>query len=387
MKEYLTLEEYILNYEEDKQCYISMSFFKYDLRGLTDDEYSDYSSYPYKGDISSPEVTDPLVKIFKGSILYLKNNVNKTKNELTEFLDIIKDKKIKHWAVNEYLLELTNEQLLKFCTIYDELSIRNENIDTCTIRYICSLVKYPQLSDIISVNDERFIKYYNNFILSENMSMEDKIEKIKFGKFVCYERSILNLYNSSTDDTKSEISDISDILINFRKMCYYIKNCACGAPQHNLFEYLTILMTVPKEKRRIVVQYVLDSKYKSIYMTKSMCEYFSTLSEEDMELRFIRTKILWPDSNIQSCHVFEDLFVQLLKVDVLPTETELIELARKCTQEYPLSDKSICSCGYFSVPHINSVTLSRIKMKYYAPSLYDGGYLIDENSESEDSDE
>lgn len=378
MKEYLTLEEYIKNYEVDNELSISMSFFKYDLRGSTDYEYSDYSSYPYKGDISSPEVTDPLVKIFKGAILYLKNNVNKTRNELAEFLDIIKDKKIKHWAVCEYLLELTNEQLSKFSTIYDELSVQNENIDTCTVRYICSLVKYPQLSNVISINDERFIKYYNNFILSQNISIEDKIEKIKFGKFVCHERSILNLYNSSTDDAKSEISDISDILINFRNFCYCNINCTCGAPQHNLLEFLTILMTVPKEKRRIIAQYVLDSKYKSIYMTKSICEYFSTLSEEDMKLRFTRAKVLWPDSHIQTCHVFEDLFVQLLKLNTLPTETELIKLGRKCTQEYPLSDKSICSCEYFSVPHINSVTLSRIKMKYYDPSLYDGGCLVNE---------
>ena len=69
MKEYLTLEEYIKNYEVDNELSISMSFFKYDLRGSTDYEYSDYSSYPYKGDISSPEVTDPLVKIFKGAII------------------------------------------------------------------------------------------------------------------------------------------------------------------------------------------------------------------------------------------------------------------------------------------------------------------------------
>lgn len=78
----------------------------------------------------------------------------------------------------------------------------------------------------------------------------------------------------------------------YEKLTY--ESC-CSRKQGDLLNYYKVLLTVPFEKRKQIANYILNANYRSLSMAQDIADYFSTLSFDEMEKKYNRAKLIWPD--------------------------------------------------------------------------------------------
>lgn len=302
----------------------------------------------------------------------------KTKEELCALMHALKNKdQISHFSIKDMLLSFNNLQLEQFIKMYDDLPEKDKS-DSYIQVYICALILYPELASVINFTDEQIVKVYNDIIIKETTPVETKIFRIKLGKIVCYDYDLLNYYTNASESEQLKYLKIADILIDYIPLCY---SSCCTRTKGSLINYLKLLMTTPDDKRILIANYILDAGYSSLYIAKEMCEYFSTLTPEKMKTKYSMAKSVWPDCYIDKTHRFERLFINLLKMNKMPSEDDIIEMALEdCSSR---QDIDLCYWGDES-EKINEITRSRLNIDGEDDCYDDYDYDYDDYDEKYD---
>ena len=293
------------------------------------------------------------------------------------------DQFLLHNNINMYVrntvLSYNNVQLDKFIKMYKTIPEKDKP-NYYTQSYICALILYPELGSVIDLFDEHIVKKYNDIIIKEDTLLETKILRIKFGKIVCYNYDMLNYYINASKSQQSEYLEIADILIDYIPLCY--ESC-CGRTEGSLMKYFRLLMNISHDKRRVIATYIKNAGYSSLYIAKKMSKIFSKLTLEEMKIKFTRAKRIWPDCHIHKTHRFEFLFIKLLKMDDMPSENDIVKIAKR--DKASRQDISLCFWNDKS-EKINKVTRLRLGLnkndefkKYYASYDKNGNAIYDEN--------
>ena len=290
---------------------------------------------------------------------YVDLNMNgKTDEEFIQIMHGLKGKKIVHTKIGHMILLFNEIQFKKFIEEYNKLPEQDQGDENIQI-YICALILYPEYENLLNMNDEFYVKEYNAKIICNNPNQES-IQKITLGKNVCYDYFSLKKYKDFSESEKKTYIEWYDILIKFKSLCY--ETC-CGRTEGTIYEYMKLLKSLnlsDKAKMEQIAEYIVLGKYKSLYVAKEICEYFKTLTPEEMKFRFTRAKEIWPDCYINKSHKFEKLFVDLLKINKVPSEDELKEMVLKDIE--PRQDIDYCYFGFHENEVINEITKKRFDL-------------------------
>ena len=270
-----------------------------------------------------------------------------------------------HPKINNFILQFSEQQLGHFLKQFDELSENDKKNHMLQI-YLCTFILYPEIGAYMSLDDQHYVMTYNTYFINRMflkndylLTKEQVIEYISIGKIVSHDSEFAKYYLDAPLEEKTKINAFSEALSKFRPLC---RESCCNRYPSNMESYYHILMAVPDEKRDKIMEYILKSNYKSLFIIDQMANYFSTLTFEEMETHFARAKAAWPDIHIDYTHRFENLFIDLLKLDYIPPEEEIIKMAQNDSTSRP--DIDLCYWNYSSEEEINKETCERIGIPY-----------------------
>lgn len=307
---------------------------------------------------NSSKYIDKYIHIFTTFIK--KDLVKKILEVLTTLSEL---EGVDHFKLNSKFMSFNTSQLNEFVEKFK--SVKTPDVDIKTQFYICEMILHPELNGLIDLFDSDSVKMYNCRILDDTynwdskLSFEEKLEKIKIGKIVLHDYDLSSYYYSASEEEKKEYLDFHEILSQFGKLHY---NTCCGREPGDAINYYKVFLTIPQEKRKQIANYILKANYKSLSMAKDIADYFSTISFEEMETRFNRAKSIWPDCHIHSGHQFERFFVSLLKLDYIPSESEVVDVAKGDMETR--NDIDYCYWGYETASVINEVTRRRLGLQW-----------------------
>ncbi len=279
-------------------------------------------------------------------------------------------KHLAHNRINEFILLFSEQQLNDFLKLFNELSKSDKKNYMLQI-YLCVFILYPEISKYLNLTDPMYVMAYNTriigrmFINNEYVLTKEQItEYISIGKIISYDEDFAKYYIDAPTEEKTKINELSENLFKFRELC---RDSCCGRVPSNIESYYQIFIKIPDEKRNKIMEYILKSNYKSIFIIEQMSIYFSTLTFDEMEEHFVRAKTMWPDIYIDDTHRFERLFMDLLKLDYIPTEEDIIKMALLDCESR--QDIDLCYWGQCNEEKINKETCQRIGIPYVD---YDG---------------
>lgn len=223
---------------------------------------------------------------------------------------------------------------------------------------------------VLEIEDEGVLKIEDDKIKSDRKSREDDAQKSKliWQEGLC----IYKVFGSDEivdlikyiQNVKNTDGETISILKKMEKLEY---GSCCERKNGTIDRFFKILLNVPIEKRRIVAQYLHDANYSSLFVMTEMAKYFATLTIDEMSMRFSRAKKIWPDIHISRSHRFEKFFINLLKIDEVPTEDEIVLMALKDINSNQTID--FCYWGYRDDGNerefINDETCARLNLTQY----------------------
>jgi hypothetical protein len=200
------------------------------------------------------------------------------------------------------------------------------------LKYIMMKAFYPELSSILNLNDHDDIKKFNLRIVSQNdKSIEWKQQYLLLGEYLLYDTNLFDVYISLDDE--AEYDELCHLTPEFEKL--YYETC-CGRSPGTFVNYFKLLLTVSRKNRIEVAKYILKAGYSSLFVAKGICDCFCDLTHDEMKVKFDRAKRLWGDEYINPAHRFEKVFIDLLKMNEIPSEYEIVHMAmkdRECRQD------------------------------------------------------
>lgn len=274
-------------------------------------------------------------------------------------------KHLSHNTISEFILLFSEQQLNDFLKRFEELSESDKKNDMIQI-YLCTFILYPEIGEYLNPADPYYVMVYNTQIIrrmfirnSYILTKEQALQYISIGNIISYNEDFAKYYLNASPEEKTKINYLSEALSKFRPLC---RDSCCGRLPSNMESYYHILIKIPDEKRDKIMEYIIKSNYKSKYIIEEMSIYFSTLTFEEMEERFVRAKTVWPDIHIDYTHRFEKLFMDLLKLDYVPAEEEIIKMALLDSRSR--QDIDLCYWGQCHEEEINKETCERIGIPY-----------------------
>jgi len=260
---------------------------------------------------------------------------NKTEAEL-KILQELYDLKFGIWdnKIKDLLKQSNVDQLcaIKKMYVYVLSDTPKLQYNHLILQYIIMKAFYPELSSILNLNDNDDIKQFNLHIVSQNdKSIEWKQKYLILGEYLLYDANLFDVYVSLDDET--EYDELCHLTPEFENL--YYETC-CGRSPGTFVNYFKLLLTVPRKNRIEVAKYILKAGYSSLFVAKGICDCFCDLTHDEMRVKFDRAKRLWGDEYINPAHRFEKVFIDLLKMNEIPSEYEIVHMAmqdRECRQD------------------------------------------------------